>query len=175
MKIRIFLIIVITLNLLNPAFAGLYGTDSDDTRPTLKGLPGVYVSITVDEEGQQLGLDPRQLQNDAELKLRMAGINVFNEAEHNQRYPNSAVLAGEIKVDCTLKGYGFCTKGVEVAVYQPIRLERANSILSVAPTWRVAASGYFKTDQPDYVRNEFKDDIDNFVNAYLAANPRIPK
>ncbi len=147
-----------------------FGTDSPSTRETLKGIKAVYPLITLEGAAQKLGLDKKELQRDVELKLRMAGIPIASRQEAFDQYlPTLNVL---VAVEDTLWEKGIVTKSVEVSLFQDVWLRRDRTKLTSAATWKLGAIGYVQVGYSDYVRQEVKDKVDAFVNAYLSVNPR---
>src|SRR5438552_16088659 len=150
--------------------------DGPDSRHTLAGLRGVYVAVgDVDEDAEQKGLSKARLQTDVELKLRQAGIRVLTEEEVG-RTPGLPYLYVTVNTlhprEPSLSGvYAFA---VSVELVQTICLHRSPSMLTIGRT--LNATGAFGTVGADnlgeYVRKRVSDGTDEFINAYLAANPK---
>jgi hypothetical protein len=109
---------------------------------------------------------------DVELRLRQAGITVL---------PGGTVLPGESPSPWLYVRVGFVASGtvyayaVEVELHQPVTLVRDREITAYgATTWRVGPLvGLAGRDGiAERVRRVLRDMVDEFVNAYLAANPK---
>src|SRR5207247_11290528 len=127
------------------------------------------------EDARLKGLWETQLRTDVELKLRQAGIRVLTKEEVS-RIPGLPVLYVNVR---TLQLQapslsGLCAFAVNVEIVQTICLGRSPSVLAVGRTWN--ATGAFGTVGEDnlgeHVRKDLRDVTDQFINAYLAANPK---
>ena|SRR2546426_8549737 len=79
---RVLVGLAVLLGIIGVAGAGSWADDSEHTRTTLRGLQGVYVIIEdLKPEVERAGLARQQLQTDAELRLRKAGIRAFTRDE----------------------------------------------------------------------------------------------
>jgi hypothetical protein len=69
------IVLVLVLCSISPA-------DNEDSRASLKGLPGFSVLVEeLSPEVEQAGLKVADIQTDVELKLRLAGIPVLSQAQ----------------------------------------------------------------------------------------------
>jgi len=150
--------------------------DDERSRPTLAGLPGVYVEGSqMKEDAQQKGLSETQLRTDVELKLRQAGIRVLTKEEvtHTLGLPFLFVSVNTLQPQGSSHS-GLYAFAVNVELIQTICLGRSPSGLTLGRTWN--AAGVFGTvgreTLGESVRNEVRDATDQFINAYLAANPK---
>jgi len=166
---NLFLIVAIVLGGGAPVFAG----DSESNRTTLRGLSGIYVLVeSLGPETERARLTQAQLQTDVELRLRRAGIKVLTEQE-TLLTPAAAYLYVDITSFHAQRGY---TLFVTVALRQAVILMRDPSIVTLAETWSVSwlgkgHPGSFVKD----VREKIADAVDQFMNAYLAMNPKEQK
>lgn len=151
-----------------PSTLGQEVRDSILTRGTLKGLTAVSVFVGLDEDVAFKGSSWNIIQNDIELRLRKAGINVSPSA--------SSVLAICIdlyKVRPNNLGRSY---NIQVALYQWVELSRDSRISSMANTWEVSALGSIPTLDStglSYIRSSVVPDlVDHFINAYLEQNPK---
>jgi hypothetical protein len=172
MKTRAWLPIVLLLALSSQGFA-------QDTRDTdgLRGLAGVAVRVTgLKQEVERDGLSKAQLQTDVELRLRKAGIRVLTEDQWliAPGQPTLSVIVALYKVSNpeTINGYA---KSVDVVLRQNVVLSRTPStIVRGAITWQstlmvgVSNSTVLQND----IRERVADVVDEFINAFLAANPK---
>jgi hypothetical protein len=148
--------------------------DNKNSRETLAGLTGVWVSVELKtDEAQRNGLTEAQLRTDVELKLREAGIKVvaFEEIGRIPGLPYVYVGVGALPLTSTLGLYAF---SVNMDLIQAIRLARNPSTLALGRTWN--GRGVFRTvgasNLEEEVRKAVRDLTDQFINAYLAANPK---
>lgn len=146
---------------------------SESAKKSLRGLKGIYVLVEeLTGEAKQQGLDDSQLQTDAELRLRKAGIRVATRSEMIQ---SDDVGILYINVGAIALKSGLCVVHESVDLEQSVRLVRDNSILvNAAIIYRV--KGSFGTvacpKLRDDVRGSLDDQIDIFINDYLAMNPK---
>lgn len=149
--------------------------DNEHSRQTLAGLSGVYVAISsMSEEDQRHGLSQTQIRTDVELKLRQTGITVLSQEEASRApgLPYLYVTASILPLSHSLSGvYAF---SILVHVVQTVRLDRNQAALVLGSTW--TSDGVFgavgESRLEEYVRNAIRDETDQFINAYLAANPK---
>ncbi len=172
MRTRAWLPIVLLLALSSPGFA-------QDVRDTdvLRGLAGVVVAVNdLKQEVERDGLLKAQLQTDVELRLRKAGIRVLTEDQWliAPGQPTLSVTVALYKAlhPETLNVYG---KSVKVGLRQNVVLSRKPStIVRGAITWEshisigVSNSTVLQKD----IRDNVADLVDEFINAFLAANPK---
>ena len=139
------------------------------TRQTLAGLRGVSVLVErISDAAQRDGLLADQIQTDVEVKLRQAGIPVLTSAESSTDSPYLYVNPQLFKNTVGLYVYN-----LEVRLDQAVSLRRQPSISTTAPTW--SATAQYGTVAPaalGSVRDRIRDLTDQFINAYLAANPK---
>jgi hypothetical protein len=145
--------------------------DSVLQRRTLVGLKGVHVLVeAINPDAEKDGLSRTLLQTDIELKLRRAGVPVFTE-EETFGVPGSPVL--DLDVGLLKNPSGVYAFGVDLALIQEVNLTRAPRVEIGAATWRATSTiGIVGTAKLSSVRETVKDKVDQFINAYLAANPK---
>lgn len=110
------------------------------------------------------------MQTDVELKLRLAGIPVLSHEQwlaapgHPYLYVNVNVL------DPSDSAWPY---SVMVELDQSVKLERSPEVSVVAATWSAAPGvGNVGSLNVRSVRDHVKDQVDHFINAYLAVNPK---
>jgi hypothetical protein len=144
--------------------------DNESARKTLADLRGVRVVagvVTDSDEARRDGLSREQLQTDVELKLREAGIAVLSL--HDSSAP---ALSATVFV---LRGspQRFYAYSVLVELHQWVRLIRNPSVAVWTDTWRTPMGlGTVPSGQLGSLRDNVRDFVDQFINAYLAANPK---
>lgn len=161
--------VALTLALTSPVLA----QDTLIARATLGGLAGVRVAVEpIDSEAEKDGFARYALQADVELRLQQGGIRVLTETER-LRMPGSPVLYLRAKTFThgEIEGlYAYC---IDLELGQTVRLSRDPTVSSWPPTWRSpGALGVAGARNLASVRNAVQDMVDQFINAYLAANPK---
>ena len=137
------------------------------------GLTGVYVLVEhVADEAQRDGLDTLQVRTDVEVKLRQAGIRVLSKEE----WLSTAGLPYlYVDISTTKNPLGVYAFSVRVELNQSVTLVRPASQqrLLLAATWSTpGAIGTVGSKKLTALRDEVRDLTDQFINAYLAANPK---
>ncbi len=136
-------------------------------RETLRGLKGFYVLIEELDDIKQAGLT-KSIKTDVELKFRKAGIRVLTRDEVflTPGTPRLYVNVTSIK----LKSARAFIFSVRVAFEQEVILSRNRSIMTTGITW---GQSYLQIS-PDLqdVREVVSDLVDEFMNDYLAVNPK---
>ena len=148
--------------------------DDQSARKTLAGLKRVVVATEIvdnNNETQRDGLLPGQLQTDIELKLRLAGITVGN-AERARINEEEAGL--QVHLLALKDTSGVYAIALSLEIYQGVRLYRNPSIIESARTWsaRAEVGTVGSQNLASFVREGLRDMTDQFINAYLAANPK---
>ena len=141
------------------------------TDKPLAGLKGVAVTIEkFRPEAMADGLDSSQIKTDVELRLRKAGIKVFDN-----RYDAGNVGAASLYVNVnTIKdASSIYSYSLYVSVSELVRLIRTVPKLSVADTWSTSEVGHVGRDNmATSLRQDIGDKTDIFINDYLAQNPK---
>ena len=134
--------------------------EEEEARASLKGIPAFRV--VVEQFGSNVekrdALTTEELQAEVERQLVRAGIPVSKSAVA-VLYANVAVVCGD---DCAFT--------VTVEVQQRVRLERQRSTSLLAPTWSTRGTGLVAR-RSRRIRQNLRDQVDQFVTAYRAANP----
>jgi hypothetical protein len=153
--------------LILPGVVWGFDYDNESSRETLRGIKRVRVMVgDIETEIERDGLTKNQIQTDAELKLRLAGLNVLSRKEASEAPGIQLIVSVAIFKFPDSSGYIY---SIVVALFQNVFLER-NSKESLAPTW---SAGYFGvTPRLDLIRNKTKDGVDQFINAWLSVNPK---
>ena len=149
-------------------FAALTLSLADDRpqdRATLRGIRDIRVRVErlqPDIEGH--GLTRDELQTDVELRLRRNRVRVA-EGASAYLYVNLNTLR-----DSQLPLVFFSTM---VSLNQPVTLARDPSVKAIATTWYLASVGSVGASKTQTLREAVAEEVDKFVNAYLAANQGI--
>jgi hypothetical protein len=161
-----------TILLTSLLFATTATADNETQRKTLAGFRGIYVSVeSIDPEVERAGLSESAIQTDAELKLRLAGITVLTR-EQWLRTPGNPWLYLNVNVhkDQLLDLYMFC---IHLQFEQEVTLTSATRTMISAPTWQARGIlGVVGIARLSVIRDDVRDMVDEFINAYLAANPK---
>jgi hypothetical protein len=149
----------------------------DINRETLKGIPGLFVLVEhLSPEAEQEGLQVYQIQTDVELEMRKAGIRVLTKEEHTMipSHPTLYIYPKIMKMpeNQPCKGYFF---DVQIRLLQIVRLTTATKMEILTPTWEAISmmgSSGGGSEFALYLRNCVKETLNQFINAYLAVNPK---
>ena len=139
-------------------------------RESLRGLKGVEVLIElVSKDIENDGLTRMQLQTDVELRLRKAGVRVLTEEESRQATgrPMLHVQISSYKIASI--GYAF---NCSVSLEELAKLVRNPQIINLLPTWNKSSTGFTPINNLRFIREGLSDLVDQFINNYLAANPK---
>jgi hypothetical protein len=147
--------------------------DTEEHRATLKGLTGVYAYVKISgADVEEMRLTQDLLQTDVELRLRMAGIKVLTLEEY--RTTGAPLLW--IGLSGSKAKSGVFVFAIEVQLLQDVFLGRNPTIRVNAATWSISgvgiSGGMDDTEVKRSVREELSNQVDTFINAYLAANPK---
>ena len=144
--------------------------DAEIHRQSLRGLPGVMVIIAGRiPEMEQTGLTQQQLQTDVELRLRLAGIRVLTEQERLEVLGQPWLL---ITINVILNHRPSLTPySISVELIQSVTLA-TGEMAPGAATWELGTLGTFGFNNHFRIREQVRDLVDEFINAYLSVNPR---
>jgi hypothetical protein len=151
---------------------------SDDTkfaRRTLTGLPGVLVSVESLPDNVRGLLAVDALQTEVELRLRLLGIRVLTK-EEQLSVAGSPTLYLNVNVSSRSEVPGLFAFDAFLALYQDVVLGRDPRIKEQAITWYTTGMGLVgRPNLEEGVRRAVRDELDEFINAYLSMNPKKPK
>jgi hypothetical protein len=139
--------------------------DTEQRRATLKGIGTVNVSVEeLTDSAKRLGLTDEIIQTDVELKLRLAGMRVVTLGDILKVPGMPSVYVRVTVTDRALAA------SMTVELQQNARLERDDQSAIAITTWQ---TGYVLSN-PDAqaIRSHIKDEIDEFLNAWLSVNPK---
>jgi hypothetical protein len=152
----------------------LYGKE------TLKGIGAVSVVVeNLSDDAIQGGLTMEQLQTDVEVKLRTAGIRIYDQSDASpeatsEYYANGApYLYVRVSANASDIAPTFAVD-VEVKLSEFVRMYDDPSKVTMAPIWQtpgfigLVGTNWFQED----VRQKVKDEVDVFINDYLTVNPK---
>lgn len=146
-------------------------TDSVYTNKPLTGLRGVWVCIEgIDANAEKDGLSQDQVRTDVELRLRKAGITVFDKMAS---VGNDSAAVLDISINTSKRDNGMYVYDISVELLELTHLIRSASSLAKATTWSTGSFGTVGTDNmPLSLRQTACDQVDKFANDYLAQNPK---
>jgi hypothetical protein len=149
---------------------GGWAGDSESDRATLRGVEGMYVIVEeLEPEVERAGLTRHQLQTDVELRLRQAGIRVLTKEERLETLGAPWLY---VNVNVVLRSDGLTAFSTRVELNQ-VALLKTDGSLVIVPTWSVASIGSVgRIRFVDTIRNDVRDYVDGFINAYLSVHPR---
>jgi len=164
-------------------------SDDSKARSTLRRLEAVYVQVaTLDpelkKEFQKEGLTEELLQIGIGRRLEAAGIKVIPEEDFGKSDPKRILCINvQILTPEALTKYGYSVEGqqiskserveryvyrVDVEVRQTVSLVRDPTIKELAATWSTGSFGFRRLSR---IKEDVNDQVDAFINAYLAVNP----
>jgi hypothetical protein len=139
--------------------------DSERTRRSLKDISALQVLVEDLPDGAKLlGLTGGSIQTDVELKLRLAGMRVVT-SEEVFKIPGMPMLYVHVAVSKNGKA-----SFTAVELQQNVLLERNSQSQVGVTTWDVSGIG-LNLDAQD-IRDQIKDYVDKFLNAWLSVNPK---
>jgi hypothetical protein len=144
--------------------------DNENTRLTLRGLQGVSLHVEpLDPQIEKSGLTKNQIQTDTELKLKLSGINVLTGEEFIKAsgHPFLYVDVNISMLKTQITRYLFY---IRVELNQEVTLVRKPGTKVSAVTW--SAGGWGIDFSSDNIRQTVKTQVDKFIDAYLAENPK---
>ena len=112
------------------------------------------------------GVSPVDVERDVELKLRLAGITI-----------HFALTAGTLGVNVAgaCNSDGLCTYSIDLHYNEDVFVQRGDENVKIhfVATWTtLGAFGTVGSSKVRNIRDEVKELVDEFVNAYLTANPK---
>lgn len=147
------------------ASEGVY-TDKPLTR-----LKGVWVCIErIDSDAQKDGLDPDQIKVEVELRLRKAGITVFDKINSDG---NESRAALDVVINTLKRDDGSYALSPHLDLTETVSLLRPTRCLASATTWTTGNFGTVGANNMAVtLRQIVGDQVDKFANDYLAQNPK---
>lgn len=151
---------------------GFYKRVPSDGKEVLQGLEGVFVVVeNIRPEVEKYGLTRKALQTDTELLLRQYGIKVLTREERLST-PGGPSLY--INVDVNIREEGpVGAAAITVELFEEVLLLREpKRICYAATTWKRGGAVLVGWHRIKDIRESVKDLVNEFINDYLAANPK---
>jgi len=167
-KRKIILTILLVLFLCLDAVA--FAQDDEDTRRTLRGLKEIFLYVEpLDPQIEKMGLTRSQIQMDTESKLRLAGINVQpgEEFAKSRGHPYLYVNVNISMLKTQITRYLFY---IRIEFNQEVALVRTPDARVSTATW--STGGWGIDFSLDNIRQTVTAQVDKFINAFLAENPK---
>ncbi|HKA23691.1 MAG TPA: hypothetical protein VKF80_01790 [Candidatus Eisenbacteria bacterium] len=139
----------------------------------LRGVHTVEVlTESMDPTAMQVGFSPEEYRRDTVRRLRAAGLHVQTEAEAESNptpVPCLYLRVGAfVQPEVRLALYS-----IDVELMDAVFLEREPSTFTLGSVWQSRGiMGKVATDHVDLVRGNVRDAVDQFIDAWAAANPR---
>ncbi len=141
---------------------------------SLKGISGVVVdipSLSMNDKCADVltsaGITATQIKTDTELRLREAGVPVIDKGQFG-----SVVL--RIRLAALKQEYSACYS-CTVSILDKCLLFRDQTVLVPAAIWEQGGVFFVGDQKLETVRPSITDLVNEFVNDYLAANPKPAK
>ncbi len=168
-RIVIFVGLVISLGLWLCTEAS--AVDSELTRRTLRGLPGVSVIVEDLQPGfkecaRKFGFGASQIEKDAVMAMEKSGIKVLGR-ETWLKTPGRPLLY--ININTHDDRFRF-VYDIRVELRQIVAMEANPQTKTLASTWSLDMTGTVDVEKPDGVRRNVGILVDRFVSAYQSAN-----
>ena len=128
---------------------------------------------------EEAGLRPDVIKTDTELELRRARIRILDTDDDFTSTPGSPWLLVSVEGVSQKGVYGYY---ISVSLTQDVLLARDptlrpagkyQGITFSAQTWNTDVSGVQIGNPTATIRSSVKDLVDQFINAYLAANKKL--
>ncbi len=136
----------------------------------LAGLQGVGVVVEAFQpEAKKYGLTEQLFRKLAESRLRQSGVKVLTGQQQLQT-PGRSYLHVCI-TPVILEDVNFVAVSVTVKLNELVTLWRNPSVVVMATAWDAGQVMLLEKDNMDIIKETTQNLIDEFINAYLAANP----
>jgi hypothetical protein len=135
----------------------------------LIGLKGVGIDIVkTSPEAKSLGLTENQIKTDVELRIRKAGIRVLTD-EERQETPGFPFLQVAVTTMVS-QDRGLMVFSIAVDLVEWVMLARGGETWGYI--WHTSSTGKGGVDHIRNLRGSVGDKVDDFINDFLAANPK---
>ena len=141
------------------------------TLKPLTGLKGFWVCIEdIAPDAKKDGLDPHQIKVEVELRLRKAGIPIFDKINSDG---NDTMAALDVNIKASKDDTGLYRYSLLVEATESVALLRSPQCFTSAATWSTISYGTVGGDKmAASLEQEVNDAVDRLANVYLAQNPK---
>ena len=143
-------------------------------KEVLQGLEGVCVlTVAIEPEREEYGLTAKAIKTDTELQLRQYGIKVLTQEEFLST-PTVPYLYIEVGL-ATIAGGNETVAGGSIAIQlkeSVLLLRKPKRVCLSTTTWSRITSVVVGLGRIKDLRGHVKDLVNEFINDYLAANPK---
>jgi len=139
---------------------------------TLRDLKGVYIVIgDLFPSLKKHGLTTEQIQTDVEVKLRTAGIRIIPTEKEWSKEAGMPTLFINISpyYHRQLKAFTLFT---HIELMQAVQLTRNPTEVIGATTWETGHIRMVRENNIREILDAINDEVDEFMSAYLTANPK---
>jgi hypothetical protein len=146
------------------------GSDHD----VLRGLRTVDLLVErMNGDALAAGFDPKQYLHDTEVRLHEAGLRV-QRTDAPDDDSSSAVPCLYLRVSAMLQPEEHLTVySIGLEMFEQVHVARLPDVFALGSIWRAHERlGKLDTDHLSVVRDNVKDVVDEFIDAWLAANAR---
>ncbi len=146
-------------------------SDEVFTDKPLTGLNGVFVAVeSIGGDAKKDGLDTDQVKIEVELRLRKAGITVFDKIASNG---NESVATLDVVANTLKEENGLYAYSLNLDLLEIVHLIRSRKVRAITTTWSTTEFGTVGTDNmATSLRQSIENQADKFANDYLAQNPK---
>jgi len=141
-------------------------------KDVLQGLESVYVLVkSIEPEVEKYGLTEKDLQRDTELQLMQYGIKVLTREEWLSTTGMPCLWIEAIVL--IREEISVATAAMVVELHENVLLLREpKKVCIVAATWHRGNLWSGRAHSINKIRGHVKDLVSEFINDYLAANPK---
>ena len=166
--LRIIVVLLFVAATISVAFA----VDSELTRQTMKGFPGVYVVVeemqsNIEKHTKKFGLTKLQLQADTERRLVENGVRVLSKDEWLKTPGKPVLYVGVNTHETERYWYAY---DIKVEIQQIVYMEANPKIQALATTWCINMTGLTNIGKLDIIRSDTGVLIGKFVEAFKGTN-----
>lgn len=173
-KIKLLVSVAVLIFISNPCWGDLL-----DGKGSLEGIKIIYVNVDTGGEGI---INESLIRTDAELKLRMAGIRVIGVDSAKKLSQEELTICGALGITINMMKQESLKNilksdehifSINVYLAQKAMLPRLVKAHNVAVTWLYGGQGISSEKELESsIRNAVKNTVDEFLNDYLAVNPK---
>jgi hypothetical protein len=164
--------IVVVLLFVAATVSAAFAMDSELTRKTLKGFPGVYVIVeemqsNIEKHTKKFGLTKLQLQADTERRLVENGVRVLSKDEWLKTPGKPVLYVGVNTHETERYWYAY---DIKVEIQQIVYMEANPKIQALATTWCINMTGLTNIGKLDIIRSDTGVLVGKFVEAFKGTN-----